>query len=176
MLCRQSSWSREIFLIIHMSFKNGYGRETEKTAYSKANMEDTIFLFLLFFGCVPGMRKLPGQGLNPSHSSDNAGSLTYWARPGTEPATSWFLVRFVNHWATMGTPFCPFFNWVVWFLFLFFYFWFLFFLFCFLLLSCVSYLYTLAIKPLSVTSIETIFYHSLGCLFFLWFPLLCKSF
>ena len=26
----------------------------------------------------------------------NAGSLTYWARPGIEPATSWFLVRFIS--------------------------------------------------------------------------------
>ena len=41
-------------------------------------------------------------GSEPSHS--NTGSLTHWARPGIEPATSWFLVRFVNHWATMGTP------------------------------------------------------------------------
>ena len=30
----------------------------------------------------------------------NAGSLTHWARPGIEPASSWFLVGFVNHWAT----------------------------------------------------------------------------
>ena len=26
----------------------------------------------------------------------NAGSLTHWVRPGIEPATSWFLVRFVS--------------------------------------------------------------------------------
>ena len=30
------------------------------------------------------------------HSSRNPGSLTHWARPGTEPETSWFLVRFVS--------------------------------------------------------------------------------
>ena len=34
----------------------------------------------------------------------NAGSPTHWVRPGIEPATSWFLVRFINHWAMMGTP------------------------------------------------------------------------
>ena len=33
-----------------------------------------------------------------------ARSLTHWVRPGIKPATSWFLVGFVNHWATMGTP------------------------------------------------------------------------
>ena len=34
----------------------------------------------------------------------NAGSLTHWARPGIVPASSWMLVKFVNHWATTGTP------------------------------------------------------------------------
>ena len=35
----------------------------------------------------------------------NTRSLTYWARPGIEPVSSWMLVEFVNHWAMMGTPF-----------------------------------------------------------------------
>ena len=39
---------------------------------------------------------------NTAHG--NAEPLTHWVRPGTEPATSWFLIRFVNHWATTGTP------------------------------------------------------------------------
>ena len=34
----------------------------------------------------------------------NTLSLTYWARPGIEPETSWFLVGFVNHWAMKGNP------------------------------------------------------------------------
>ena len=33
----------------------------------------------------------------------NAASLTHWARPGSKPETSWFLVGFINYWATMGT-------------------------------------------------------------------------
>ena len=45
--------------------------------------------------------------------------------------------------------FCPFFNWVV----------------GFLLLSCISCLYALEIKHLLVASLETIFSHSIGCLF-----------
>ena len=46
-----------------------------------------------------------------------------------------------------------------------------------LLLSCVNCLYILEIKPLLVELFDTIFSHSIGCLFvfFLWFPLLCKS-
>ena len=49
-------------------------------------------------------------------------------------------------------------------------------LFGFLLLSCMSSLYILVIKPLSVTSFANIFSHSIGFFsFYLWFPLLCKS-
>uniref|UniRef100_A0A8W4F6L6 Uncharacterized protein n=1 Tax=Sus scrofa TaxID=9823 RepID=A0A8W4F6L6_PIG len=47
-------------------------------------------------------------------------------------------------------------------------------LFVFLLLSSMSYLYILEIKPLLVALFAAIFSHSVGCL--LWFPLLCKSF
>ena len=34
----------------------------------------------------------------------NIRSLNHWASPGIEPSSSWMLVRFVNHWAMMGTP------------------------------------------------------------------------
>ena len=34
----------------------------------------------------------------------NAGSLTHWASPGIKPTSSRILVRFINHWATTGTP------------------------------------------------------------------------
>ena len=42
----------------------------------------------------------------------NAGSLTHRARPGVKPTTSWFLVRFINCWATMGTSLLLF--WSAW--------------------------------------------------------------
>ena len=42
---------------------------------------------------------------NLCHNHSNVGSLTHWARPGIESTTSWFLVRFVSHWATTGTPY-----------------------------------------------------------------------
>uniref|UniRef100_A0A8D1G6E3 Uncharacterized protein n=1 Tax=Sus scrofa TaxID=9823 RepID=A0A8D1G6E3_PIG len=45
----------------------------------------------------------------------------------------------------------------------------------FLLLSCISCLYILEIKPLSAEFFEIIFSHSLGCLLLLWFSLLCQS-
>ena len=38
---------------------------------------------------------------------------------------------------------------------------------CFLLLSCITFLYTLEIKPLGVASSANISSHSVGCLFFL---------
>ena len=44
----------------------------------------------------------------------------------------------------------------------------------FLLLSYIHCLYILEIKTLSVVSFETIFSHSVSCIFFLWFPLLYK--
>ena len=31
-------------------------------------------------------------------------SLTHWVRPGIQPASSWILVVFLTHWATIGTP------------------------------------------------------------------------
>ena len=39
-----------------------------------------------------------------STTHGNTRSLTYWARPGIKPTTSWFLVGFINHCVTMGTP------------------------------------------------------------------------
>ena len=50
-----------------------------------------LFLWV-FFGCTRGMRKFPGQGLSPSHSSDNAGSLT--ARLPGAPSFFFFFLFF----------------------------------------------------------------------------------
>ena len=36
-------------------------------------MTKTILLAFFFFGCVHSIHKFPGQGSNPSHSSDNTG-------------------------------------------------------------------------------------------------------
>ena len=46
--------------------------------------------------------KPPSATYTTAHG--NTGSFTHWARPGMEPATSWFLVGFVNHCAMTGTP------------------------------------------------------------------------
>uniref|UniRef100_A0A8D1A9F0 Uncharacterized protein n=1 Tax=Sus scrofa TaxID=9823 RepID=A0A8D1A9F0_PIG len=45
----------------------------------------------------------------------------------------------------------------------------------FLLLSCISCLYILEIKPLSAASFETIFSHSVSCLFFFYAFLCCAK-
>ena len=87
-----------------------------------------FFLFCLFAfsraapvaygGCqARGLIRAIATALRQSHSNagsatsvtyttahSNAASLTHWERPGIEPATSRFLVGFVNHWATTGTP------------------------------------------------------------------------
>ena len=41
-----------------------------------------------------GLIRATAAGLH--HSYSNAGSLTHWVRPGIEPTTSWFLVRFLS--------------------------------------------------------------------------------
>ena len=40
-----------------------------------------IAMFQNIFGHTSGMQKLPGQELNPSHSSENVESLTHWEFP-----------------------------------------------------------------------------------------------
>ena len=40
------------------------------------SMQFNTFYFILFFGRTCGMKKFPGQGSNPCHSSDNTESLT----------------------------------------------------------------------------------------------------
>ena len=56
----------------------------------------------------PQQRQIWAVSTTYTTADGNAGSLTRRARPGIESATSWFLVRFVNHCATMGTPERPF--------------------------------------------------------------------
>ena len=68
------------------------------------------FFFFVFLRSRPGHMEVPrlggwfravAAGLRHSHGND--GSLTHWARPVIEPASSWILVsRF--RWAAMGTP------------------------------------------------------------------------
>ena len=53
----------------------------------------------------PQQRRIRAASATYTISQGNAGSLTHWARPRIEPETSWFLVRFVNHCASTGTPY-----------------------------------------------------------------------
>ena len=70
-----------------------------------------IFVFLPILGLLLRHMEVPGLGvkseLQPSAyttAHSNTGSLTHWARPGIEPATSWLLVGFIKHWAMSETP------------------------------------------------------------------------
>ena len=55
---------------------------------------------------TPGPQQHGIWAMSATYTTDhgNAGSLTHWAGPGIESATSWFLVGFLNQWATMGIP------------------------------------------------------------------------
>ena len=52
----------------------------------------------------PQQRQIWASSVTYTTAGGNIGSLTHWSRPGIKPATSWFLVAFVKHWATTGTP------------------------------------------------------------------------
>ena len=52
----------------------------------------------------PQQRQIQAASATYTTAHGNARSLTHCAKPGIEPATSWFLVRFVNNWAMTGTP------------------------------------------------------------------------
>ena len=47
---------------------------------------------------MPQMQQcqIRATSVNYTRAHSNAGSLTYWARPGIEPASSWITVRFVT--------------------------------------------------------------------------------
>ena len=68
-----------------------------------------FFFFLLFrdtpmiYGSSWAKGQIGTTAADLYHSQSNAGSLTHWARPGVEPASSWILVRFLTT-VTMGTP------------------------------------------------------------------------
>ena len=84
-----------------------------------------LFFFLLYFlGSHLWHMEVPRLGVtselqlpvytpatqDPSHICDlccslwQCRSLTHWAKPGVEAASSWILVGFLTHWATTGTP------------------------------------------------------------------------
>ena len=91
-------------------------------------LDMTLIFFFFFFFKQPHLRQMKflGWGSNWSYSCCltpqpqphqiqaasvtytaapwTTGSLTHWARPGTEPSSSWILVGFLTHWATKGSP------------------------------------------------------------------------
>ena len=61
-----------------------------------------FFVFCLFraapmaYGGSQARGRITATAASLQHSHSNARSLTHWAKPGIEPETSWFLVRFVS--------------------------------------------------------------------------------
>ena len=60
-------------------------------------------LLLLAYTTVTAMQD-PGCTCDPHHSSQQSQILNPQSKARAEPTTSRILVRFVNDWATMGTP------------------------------------------------------------------------
>ena len=71
-----------------------------------------LFYFILFFFLVFSLFRVApkayegcqARGLIRTVAAGNARSLTHWARPEIEHATSWFLVRCTSTGITTGTP------------------------------------------------------------------------
>ena len=68
------------------------------------------FICSMWFWCscrpMPETQQCGIQAVSVTYTTahGNTRSLIHWARPGIKPAPSWFLVRFVNHCTTTGTP------------------------------------------------------------------------
>ena len=61
-------------------------------------------LHLLACTSATGNRGLELHLWPTPHLMATSDHLTHWARPGIKPTSSWILVRFLTHWATVGTP------------------------------------------------------------------------
>ena len=55
-------------------------------------------------GPEPQQHRIQATSMTHTTAHNSTGSLTHWARPGIEPATTRFLVGFVNHCAMTKTP------------------------------------------------------------------------
>ena len=93
------------------------------------NVLDYSLNFFRFGFSLSRFFKFPGEGANQSctclptpqpqqqqhgvramsstytMAHNNTGCLTHWVKQGIEPTSSWILIGFIAHWATMGTPF-----------------------------------------------------------------------
>ena len=73
-----------------------------------------VFCFCFFFfflaapvayGCSGARGWIWATSVTYTAAWGNARILTHWVRPGIEPVSSWILVMFLTHWATMVTPY-----------------------------------------------------------------------
>ena len=73
-------------------------------------MQHPILVFFCFFRAAPVTYEssqawcwIGAAAAALYHSHSHTRSLTHWTRPGIKPASSWILVGFLTHWATIGT-------------------------------------------------------------------------
>ena len=104
----------------------GTSRSLTQLWHSGNSIVNVLFIYYLFRATPERHMEVPRRGVKselklPAYTTPtvtwdlstsltyttahgNAGFLIHWARPGIEPVPSWMLVRFVNCWATTGTP------------------------------------------------------------------------
>ena len=124
---RRNSWQPAPALTVHLCANTGVYKWMHTHTHTHTTFKFFFFLLLVFclFRATPTARggsqargpigavatrlhqsqmSDPRWLCNPHHGSQQAGSLTHWARPEIEPTTSWFPVRFVSYCTTMRTP------------------------------------------------------------------------
>ena len=110
------SWSGKNFFSSFMEIKFLVGFLIIYIIYYSKNVYQLLLYFFFFLGLHLWHMGVPRLGVqlelqllpyptstaaqDPSHFCDlhhrNAGYLTYWARPGIKPTSSWILLRFVT--------------------------------------------------------------------------------
>ena len=82
-------WGFTFFFCLFRATPTAYGRSNQSYSYRPIPQPEQCRIWAVSATYVT------------AHS--NYRSLTHWARPGIEPVSSWILVGFVNHGATVGT-------------------------------------------------------------------------
>ena len=90
--------NRAIYLFIHLFLAFRATPETFGSSQARGQIRSC--------SCQPTPQPHGIQAMSATYTTahSNARSLTHWARLGINPASLWILVRFVNCWATTGTP------------------------------------------------------------------------
>ena len=94
---KPGNWTFGLYRRIH-----GKEKGSKETAGKTCPViQQPLFIYFGLFRAAPQHTEVPRLGVQ---SELKLPALTHGAKSGIEPASSWMLVGFTNHWATMATP------------------------------------------------------------------------